>query len=254
VLDIERGNMDEAYLPSLKKTRISDLQSVFKAKPSVFSIDASAYHGEEIYLVIKGVKEVSADSFMQVTCNGVRKEYAFAPKGNLMWSEQRDVYLHFGVVEEGIERLDFSLGITKGDDAVAFDGVELHSIPVNTRQESYENLEKVATLQDVALFDNKFEGTITTDTGGYLVITLPYSEGWTAYVDGKETTIYQADTAFMALQLKASDKAQTISFYYETPYYKEGKVVMWIGVGMLGGVIILDSVIRCYRKNKKQKS
>ncbi|MBQ8343417.1 MAG: YfhO family protein [Clostridia bacterium] len=211
------------------------------------------YRGHEVYLVIKGVKDVyKNNTTLLVNCNGVEKEYAYSPKGNLMYSDQRDIYLNFGVVGQDVTKLDFVLSMAEGK-AIEFDGVEIQALPVAQAQSSLDRLAKAAHLESVQLGDKGLKGTLTSETDGYLVLTLPYSEGWTAYVDGVETEILQADTAFMALKIKGSDGVQNIELRYETPYLEMGKAVSFVGIGGLGCVILGDTAVRLIRKKKNKE-
>ena len=49
-------------------------------------------------------------------------------------------------------------------------------------------------LSDVTFEGNSMTGTITNEESQMLCITIPYCEGWTAYVDGEETNLYQINT------------------------------------------------------------
>ena len=211
------------------------------------------YRGCEVYLVVKGVKEVHKNnSTLLVNCNGVEKEYAYSPKGNLMYSDQRDIYLNFGVVGQDVEHLDFVLSISEGDD-IRFDSLEIQALPVAQTQSSLDTLAKTTSLEKVQLGENSLSGEIATTTDGYLVMTLPYSIGWTAYVDGVETEILQADTAFMAIKLAGKDGVQKIELRYQTPYLEEGKAVSFLGLGALGCVILGDTILRLVRAKKRQQ-
>ena len=49
-------------------------------------------------------------------------------------------------------------------------------------------------LSDVTFEGNSMTGTITNEESQMLCITIPHCEGWTAYVDGEETKLYQINT------------------------------------------------------------
>lgn len=100
------------------------------------------------------------------------------------------------------------------------------------------------------------KGKISPTEEGYLLLTLPYSEGWTAYINGKETEILQADTAFMAIEVSPSQDGTPLSveLKYQTPWLKAGK---WVSVGGLGiflGVAVVDSGYRLIRNSVNKKS
>ena len=49
---------------------------------------------------------------------------------------------------------------------------------------------------------NEITGDISVSEKKALVLSVPYSKGFTAYVDGKETKLQKANTMFMALELE----------------------------------------------------
>lgn len=76
-------------------------------------------------------------------------------------------------------------------------------------------------------------GTISVSKDKILCISVPYSDGWTAYIDGKKTEILQANTAFMGLELEAGN--HIIELRYWTPGLTIGIVLSALGVfGAIG--------------------
>jgi len=56
-----------------------------------------------------------------------------------------------------------------------------------------------------------------------LCVTVPYEDGWTAYVDGQKAEILRANYAFMGLNL--SEGHHEIVLKYHVPYLAEGVIV-----------------------------
>ena len=77
-------------------------------------------------------------------------------------------------------------------------------------------------------------------------MTIPYSSGWRAYIDGVETEILKADTMYMAVDVP--EGTHQIEFYYCTPYLKKGAGLS--GLGILSGSLF--SGIGSEGKNKKK--
>lgn len=74
-------------------------------------------------------------------------------------------------------------------------------------------------LKDVVMDTNHISGTLTADQEKLLCMTIPYSSGWRAYIDGVETEILKADTMYMAVDVP--EGTHQIEFYYCTPYLKK---------------------------------
>ena len=83
-------------------------------------------------------------------------------------------------------------------------------------------------LTNVKLGNNEISGEISLSDRKALVISVPYSEGWTAYVDGEKTEIREANTMYMALELP--EGKHEIRLVYCTPYLKAGLCLTCIGV------------------------
>ena len=83
-------------------------------------------------------------------------------------------------------------------------------------------------LTDVKVGNNEINGNISLSDAKALVLSIPYSEGWTAYVDGEKTELKEANTMYMALELPKGD--HEIHLVYCTPYLGTGLCLTCIGV------------------------
>ena len=83
-------------------------------------------------------------------------------------------------------------------------------------------------LTDVKVGNNEINGNISLSDAKALVLSIPYSEGWTAYVDGEKTGLKEANTMYMALELPKGD--HEIHLVYCTPYLGTGLCLTCIGV------------------------
>ncbi len=78
---------------------------------------------------------------------------------------------------------------------------------------------------------NTVTGTISLDKAKYLLLTIPYTKGWTAYVDGVEQPILQANTTYMALFLQPGE--HEILLRYATPGLKAGLAISLVSLAAL---------------------
>lgn len=171
-------------------------------------------------------------------------------KGDQLYYEQSDFSYCMGVSNTD----DFTIEIefnhtgdfTLGEINVAgYDVSQFASVVNNLKDE---------TLQNVKYDGNGFSGNITLTEDKYMFFSVPYSSGWTAYVNGEKTEITKANVGFMALKLGAGENQ--IEFKYETPCLKTGAVASGVGLGILGLIVAFDVtlVVLNKRKNKKQKN
>ncbi|MFP4128711.1 MAG: YfhO family protein [Desulfonatronovibrio sp.] len=66
-------------------------------------------------------------------------------------------------------------------------------------------------------------GSVDTPRDGVLFLSIPYSQGWSATVDGKPASLYKVNAGFTGLPLRAGQHA--IQLKYMTPYFREGLLV-----------------------------
>jgi uncharacterized membrane protein YfhO len=71
-----------------------------------------------------------------------------------------------------------------------------------------------------------------------MVFSIPYSKGWTAYVNGKKTKLLRANTMFMALPLKAG--FYNIELRYFTPGLKVGIILSILGFLLFWRVLRIE--------------
>ena len=103
------------------------------------------------------------------------------------------------------------------------------------RMDNYPTLMKrlqSEPLDDVKFETNRITGTIDLSKDKILCMSIPYSPGWSATVDGKPATILKGNIMFMALALPKGH--HKIEFSYCTPGLKAG-----IAFSILSFVIII---------------
>ncbi len=92
-----------------------------------------------------------------------------------------------------------------------------------------------------------FRATITTRDEEVVFFSVPYENGWTAYVNGSRTDIYKSNVGFMSIIVPAGDDVK-ISFSYKTPGLGFGSMVTVLALAALIAYIVLERVYR-YRKH-----
>ncbi len=99
------------------------------------------------------------------------------------------------------------------------DSLKLFSVLMD----SYEHFMRergAERFEDCAVRGNQVSGNISVDAPRMLVFAIPYSEGWSAKVDGEETPVYKANLMFMAVPLEAG--LHTVELSYCTPGIRAG--------------------------------
>ena len=109
----------------------------------------------------------------------------------------------------------------------SFDSLKIYCQPMTEIDRQTSKLGE-EVLTDVKIGNNEINGKISLSDTKALVLSIPYSEGWTAYVDGEETELKEANTMYMALELPNGD--HEIHLVYWTPYLRTGLCLTCIGV------------------------
>lgn len=152
---------------------------------------------------------------------------------------QHDFLVNLGYNKENPSKITFTFN---EPGIYTFDNMELLSQPMENYPKEIEAL-KEDVLENVKEGTNSFTGTIDLDENKILALSIPYSKGWTAYVDGKETELLEANTMYMALPLEAGH--HSIELKYFTPGLKLGIVAS------LGSLIAFIGVIVYHRRKDK---
>ncbi len=108
-------------------------------------------------------------------------------------------------------------------------------------------VEKQQNCSDSFKWDSSgFEAEISLDKPQLVFFSVPYSEGWTAKVNGKAVDVEKVSYGFMAV--RAEEGENVITFSYKTPMLFEGAVISIGGIALL-----IIFVLICRKGDKKQK-
>ncbi len=95
---------------------------------------------------------------------------------------------------------------------------------------------------------NGFSAKINTPKPNLVFFSVPYDKGFTAYVNGQETTIEKVSNGFMAVEVPEGES--TITFEYFTAGLKEGIIITICSAGVFIIYMIICTII--YFVNKKR--
>ncbi len=95
-----------------------------------------------------------------------------------------------------------------------------------------------------------FTAKTNLEKDNLVFFSVPYSEGFTAFVDGEEQEIEKVFGGLMAVYVPEGD--HSIEFKYETPGLKEGLIITIICSCVIAVYGVIAVIL--YRKNKKQKA
>ena len=94
-----------------------------------------------------------------------------------------------------------------------------------------------------ALYHNKGNDNL-------LFFSIPYDEGWTAYVNGEKTDIEEVNTGLMAVRVPGHQISE-IHFVYHTPLLKEGAIISAVAVVAVAIYLIIIRGFRAKREFRR---
>ena len=125
-----------------------------------------------------------------------------------------------------------------------FDKLKIVCQPMERITKQTEKLNQ-EVLTDIRMDTNRITGNISLSEPKGLLISVPYSKGFRAYVDGKETELKKANTMYMALELPKGE--HELRLEYRTPFLMPG-----ICLTLAGGLCYICLVFVRMKLNKKK--
>ena len=111
----------------------------------------------------------------------------------------------------------------------------VYKLNLEAVDEAYETLSQ-QTMVTEEFTDTFIKGSIDVTEAGRLVLSIPSEEGWTLYVDGKESEILDFKETFISVYLEEGH--HEIELKYMTPGLKTGMMITLTCVGLFGITMI----------------
>lgn len=231
--DIQTISLPETRISSSKGKKYADITvPVEKDKETYLYFKNLVYHGKKngddkfILTGRKGTKGIL------VTQNDVQQKIHIQSTFNPYYFGRKDYIVkinHQTSKAKEKVRLNF---LSPGE--YEFDDISLITVPkkdvLARLKERKEN-----SMKQIQYEGNHFRGVYHAKKDQILCVTIPYSKGWKATVNGNRTKIYKANGMFMGIIMKKG--TQSVKLDYETPGLKIGawiSLVAWIGLGIYG--------------------
>ncbi len=170
---------------------------------------------------------------INLKADGVSKSLLISTKQDVFYINKEDYLVNLCYNENAREKITLSFG-TPG--VYTFDQLKVTAQSPNVPTEHIASL-KQNTLQNIAITTNKVTGTISLPSSKVLCLSIPYSNGWSAKVDGKPAKLLKANQMYMGLLLDAGSHEITLT--YETPGLKAGIVLSKIGFLLFIAIFLL---------------
>ena len=231
--DIQTISLPETRISSPKGKKYADITvSVEKDKETYLYFKNLVYHGKKngddnfILTGRKGTKGIL------VTQNDIQQKIHIQSTFNPYYFGRKDYIVkinHQTSKAKEKVRLNF---LSPGE--YEFDDISLITVPKKDVLARLKERKK-NSMKQIQYEGNHFRGVYHAKKDQILCVTIPYSKGWKATVNGNRTKIYKANGMFMGIVMKKG--TQSVKLDYETPGLKIGawiSLVAWIGLGIYG--------------------
>lgn len=179
----------------------------------------------DVYLEVKGLTNVDKDATFRVLYKNQMHEWLIKNYGyaSNMYMENKDHLVYMGYYEN---ESNMVIEIELDEGLYSLEEINYYLI---SREEFESDIIKLNnnSLKEVEFGKDYIKGKIKTNSKGYLLISIPYSKGFKAYVDGKEAKIYKANTGYMAIYV--DKKTKNFELKYKTPALEIGEVLSTVG-------------------------
>lgn len=231
--DIQTISLPETRISSPKGKKYADITvPVEKDKETYLYFKNLVYHGkkngDDNFILTgrkgtKGILVTQKDVQQKIHIQSTFNPYYFGRKDYIVKINHQT-----SKAKEKV-RLNF---LSPGE--YEFDDISLITVPkkdvLARLKERKEN-----SMKQIQYEGNHFRGVYHAKKDQILCVTIPYSKGWKATVNGNRTKIYKANGMFIGIIMKKG--TQSVKLDYETPGLKIGawiSLVAWIGLGIYG--------------------
>lgn len=169
--------------------------------------------------------EENMDLYLDISGGNVRQIKVFLDDEQIADDRYQNQAFHVGCLTKGqtvILECTFNNGAENGV-------ITVHS--AQFQQEAwnkvYEELQR-QTFQVSEYRDGYFKGTVRTDKDSLLFLSIPYDEGWSVLLDGKEVEAGTVLNAFMAVELP--EGGHTLELHYVSEGFRLGLLISLISL------------------------
>ncbi len=189
-----------------------------------------------------GISEEPAQTCLSLRSSaGIKKKLTYYTEKHRAYDNRHDFSVNLCYTENAADfvRIAFSKAGT-----YTFDSLDITCQPMEQYTAEIEKRREI-TLQNITAGNDEVNGTIYLEKPKLLCLAIPFSAGWRAYVDGRETTLYRANVMYMALDVGKG--RHSIKLEYHTPLLKEGICISVFAFVLLGLIRLGNGKMRGIR-------
>ena len=240
VTDIKLNNVEAvAELGEILYTKID------AEKDASIDITIKSQDSNPVYLFLKSnIYEDAIDNNIKGTIRGRAVEVI--SNGGAEYAQFTGLGYNIQFIGNYNEGEEIKVTIKLAGDTTTIKEVQVYSCNMDNFEGVYENL-SLNTIENTEYKDGYLKGDVTvTDNKTLLYTSIPYDEGWTLKVDGKDYDYIKILNGFIGVDLEEGQ--HTIEFKYKLPGFKVG-----LSISIISLIILVCIGIYNYKKKRIRK-
>lgn len=181
------------------------------------------------------------DTSITALAGDARKVINYMRPDMPMSGGRHDFIANLGYMEEGADTVTVSF---EKRGIYTFDSLSIYAVPMDDYPQKVSAL-KSDVLENIELGTDTITGSISLEEQKLLCLAMPYSKGWSAYIDGIKTPVYCLNERYLGISVPLGQ--HNIEYRYSTPYKKTGFAFSAMGVMSCLAVMLL------FGKGKKRQ-
>lgn len=165
---------------------------------------------------------------------GVTKTLTYRTESNEYYVGRHDFTVNLDYSKNAVKSVTVTF---QRPGVYSFDSIEIICQPMDGYARQVKELKKTV-LEGMKVGTDTISGSITLERPQVLCFSVPYSAGWTAYVDGEKSALYRANVRNMAVPLGAG--RHDVRLVYHTPYLRQGALLSAAGFACFIVLLVLD--------------
>jgi uncharacterized membrane protein YfhO len=182
------------------------------------------------------------NSNITAVSGNISKTQAYTTPKHVYYTNKHDYSFNMGYSEAAKTQITLSFNQV-GE--YTFDSLNIICQPLEFLSGQVSAL-KEDVLEDVVISDNLVTGNIKLEQSKLLCMSIPYGEGWTAYVNGEPAELLRVNTMYSGLLLEPG--TYEIELHYFTPGLKIGIIFSIAGILALICIVVYFQLIRPRKK------
>ncbi len=198
---------------------------------------------EELYVWLQGLYfdgEDQRDPPLKVRakCDLISRTATLPLRGSFTYSDTHNVMINLG--RTGWPREKLTLRFSR-EGPYRCAGISLLAQPFTEFDDQVTNLAQY-TLQNVEMQNDAITGSLTLPETRLVCLSVPYSDGWQAAIDGESAPVLQVNTCMMGLVVPPGEHA--VTFTYRPAYRPVSLACSAVGAAGIGAVALLPYLRR----------